>query len=237
MKSFKKEIIVGSIALFLFVLITLFVFVFNPVNFDTAVFNTVASIRSDFMTTVFNIITTLANKYFTVIFVVLTIIFLQNKNKSNYVVITKIEKSNNVLNRFMPWLIYGISVVVISVLFIVIKAIFQRIRPEDWFIVIETGYSFPSGHTATATILYGVLNLLILNSTNKKWLRTLSWGISSILILLVGLSRIYLGVHYATDVLGGLFLGIFVLCICNILIKKLNAKIDYTRKKQSENNI
>jgi len=237
MNKYKKELIFAAIGIILFVSIVLFVFVGDVASFDTAVFNAIASLRNDFMTVVFKIITTLADKYYTVIFVLLMILLLQNKDKNSYITITKKEKTNNLFNRFLPWIIFLLSVILISALFLVIKAIFQRARPIEWFLVTEDGYSFPSGHTATATILYGVIHLLILNSTQKNWLKSLSWFTSAVIIFLVGISRIYLGVHFATDVIGGLMLGGIVLSICNIFIKKYNIKIDLKKRLEKTNNL
>ena len=88
------------------------------------------------------------------------------------------------------------------------KRTFQRDRPAQVGYYAETGYSFPSGHSATAMTLYGLLDYWFARSSYRK--RSRIWlGIAAVsLILAVGFSRIYLGVHFLSDVLGGYLLGI-----------------------------
>lgn len=87
------------------------------------------------------------------------------------------------------------------------KRTFIRQRPAQVAYYTETGYSFPSGHSATATTLYGLLGYWLVRGRRRirhRWLV----GCSAVgLILVVGFSRIYLGVHFLSDVLGGYLLG------------------------------
>lgn len=87
------------------------------------------------------------------------------------------------------------------------KRTFIRQRPVAVAYYPETGYSFPSGHSATAMTLYGLLGYWLVRGRRRirsRWLV----GVSALgLILLVGFSRIYLGVHFLSDVLGGYLLG------------------------------
>ena len=90
----------------------------------------------------------------------------------------------------------------------ILKLIFHRARPRFRDTVQAlTSYSFPSGHTMIATVFYGALAALVIG-TSKSWpLRILSVAIALILILLVAFSRIYLGAHYLSDVLGAMAEG------------------------------
>jgi membrane-associated phospholipid phosphatase len=77
-----------------------------------------------------------------------------------------------------------------------------------------SGYSFASGHSIGATLLYGQLALLLVPMLKGRHGRGLTIGLAALLILLVGLSRIALGAHYLSDVLGGIVLGILWLILC-----------------------
>lgn len=91
----------------------------------------------------------------------------------------------------------------------VLKLIFMRERPDEalrW--MTETTSSFPSGHSIVVVCVFVLLTYFIITSPNtQKWLKYVMCGISASAIFLVAISRLILGVHYFTDVLGGLFLG------------------------------
>ncbi|GAB4038413.1 phosphatase PAP2 family protein [Spirosoma gilvum] len=110
------------------------------------------------------------------------------------------KKSRNIL-------ILWVLMVCVSLFVQVGKRTFIRERPVEVGYYTETGYSFPSGHSATAMTLYGLLGYWLVRGRKRirnRWLV----GFSAVsLILVVGFSRIYLGVHYLSDVLGGYLLG------------------------------
>lgn len=89
----------------------------------------------------------------------------------------------------------------------VIKHIVCRPRPDVLKLVKIGGYSFPSGHSMIAITLYGFLFTLVTCKIKKKWLRLLLQVLLVYLIFNVCISRIYVGVHYASDVFGGFTLG------------------------------
>ena len=93
-----------------------------------------------------------------------------------------------------------------------LKRLIERARPPvGWHAIVETGYSLPSNHATAAAALYGFLAYAALREAPERWRTTLVIFFLTI-ILLVGFSRLYLGVHYPTDVLGGFILGgLFVL--------------------------
>lgn len=123
---------------------------------------------------------------------------------------------------------YGIPVfvTVISsfVLNTVLKNIFLRPRPSVLRLVTETSYSFPSGHSMINAALYTILILLLLKNANKKGKRIIASISLVILFLIIGISRIYLGVHYFGDVLAGWVLGILVAFIVYLIFKKIESK-------------
>lgn len=87
------------------------------------------------------------------------------------------------------------------------KVFFHRARPEILVLVHATGYSFPSGHSMVSVAFYGYLIYLSVILLQKPW-KQLSSLLLSMLIFFIGLSRIYLGVHYASDVVGGFLAGL-----------------------------
>lgn len=107
----------------------------------------------------------------------------------------------------------GVNLIIITIFNQVFKAIVQRPRPIENRIISETGYSFPSGHSMVSMAFYGYLIYLIYKYIKNKYLKWTLIVIFSILILLIGLSRIYLGVHYISDVIGGFVFSIAYLII------------------------
>lgn len=86
---------------------------------------------------------------------------------------------------------------------LLLKLMFQRARPVLHRMIEVKGFSFPSGHAMAAFSLYGILAFLFWKHVRGGYGRALLLGCSGILIVGIGLSRIYLGVHYPSDVLGG----------------------------------
>jgi uncharacterized protein (TIRG00374 family) len=93
-----------------------------------------------------------------------------------------------------------------------VKLILHRPRPAGQ-LTFEPTYSFPSGHTVAAVTLFGGLALLIARRDLSWRLKTWAWAAAIALTFLVGLSRVYLGVHYSSDVIGGVVLGAVLLAV------------------------
>lgn len=115
-------------------------------------------------------------------------------------------------NKKIGFLI-GINLITITILNQLFKFILQRPRPTEYRIINETGYSFPSGHSMISMAFYGFLIYLIYKYVKNKKLKYISITLISILIIFIGISRIYLGVHYTSDVLAGFLFSISYLII------------------------
>ena len=137
-------------------------------------------------TKIFKGLTFLASAKFVAILCIILLIFIENKRIPIAIII----------NMLIMWGLIGI-----------LKNTFKRERPNINRLVDEKGYSYPSGHTMTATIFYGFIIFLIIISNLILPLKITLTTILVILVLLVGYTRIYLGVHYLSDVIGALLFG------------------------------
>jgi membrane-associated phospholipid phosphatase len=111
-----------------------------------------------------------------------------------------------------------------------LKLVFQRARPLDPVFEAARGFSYPSGHAMSAMTFYGLIIYIVWDKVNNK---TLKWTLTVLLliiVLLIGFSRVYLRVHYASDVLAGFSLGIVWLVISLRTISKIEK---YTKIKVS----
>jgi len=106
-----------------------------------------------------------------------------------------------------------------------LKRLFLRARPQwDNPILTLTSYSFPSGHTMLATVFYGTLCGFLLSRSHNLRTRVFAISIPLIMVPLVGFSRIYLGVHYLSDVLGAMAEGLAWLAVCLIAAETLQRR-------------
>jgi undecaprenyl-diphosphatase len=112
---------------------------------------------------------------------------------------------------------YGIATsagVIISTMFNnLLKVIFLRERPDVLRLINENSYSFPSGHSMINMTMYSLLAILLFNNIKNKTLKYLIPILVIFIPILMGLSRVYLGVHYITDVIGGWIFGLLITVI------------------------
>lgn len=147
---------------------------------------------SDFATPIAKFVTNFGGAIFLIVLTVLLVTIIKNK---------KIGLS-----------IFA-NLTIVTILNQLLKRVLQRPRPTEYRIIEETGYSFPSGHSMVSMALYGYLIYLIYKYVENKYVKWISISLLSVLICLIGISRIYLGVHYTSDVLGGFLISISYLVI------------------------
>lgn len=127
-------------------------------------------------------------------------------------------------NKWYGYLLSG-SYLLSGLVVLITKNIVARPRPLEALITIPSSFSFPSGHTLTSIVFY--MTLLYLMTENKEPVVKFIFSLLfSFLIVIVAFSRVCLGVHYFSDVIGGLLLGIpCLLCALNIIDKNFKEKL------------
>ena len=105
-----------------------------------------------------------------------------------------------------------------------IKLLISRDRPDFDRLVTGTGYSFPSGHVMAAVALWGLMPLVVSLYTRRRWLWWLSVAVSGGVILGIAVSRVYLGVHWFSDVTAGLIVGTFFLLAVETLLARQHTR-------------
>ena len=114
------------------------------------------------------------------------------------------------------------------VLMFLLKLIFHRERPLAPLLQAAKGFSFPSGHALMSVTFYGLLIFIAWQHITQIWLRWLISIMLGLLILIIGLSRVYLRVHYASDVLAGFCVGIVWLLLSLWILGRIEK---YSNKK------
>jgi membrane-associated phospholipid phosphatase len=100
--------------------------------------------------------------------------------------------------------LFAITMIGAGLLNMTLKLAFKRARPAPFFdLTPPETYSFPSGHSLTSAVFFGALAAILTARIRSRRVRTAIWIVSTAMFLLIGLSRIYLGVHHTTDVIAG----------------------------------
>lgn len=157
---------------------------------DAAVAVGLAEARTEPLTTLFSLITELGDVWFCIFAASLICLFLYAARQKKYVPELFIISIGSALT------VWGL------------KLLFALPRPVDPIALISIdSFSFPSGHAAAAATLYGFLIWMMVGAGKTDRTRTLLAGFFFFLIVLIGFSRLYLGVHYLTDVVAGYVVG------------------------------
>lgn len=186
----KKTLLFGSIGLFL--LLTLFVALKLTTPIDTTFSKWMFQLHNPVFTAFFRFITDFG--YIQILLILLVIILI-------------------VFHKYRFAYILPIHVTISVIFNMILKNIFARPRPEMIRLIDETGFSFPSGHAMVTMVAYGYLIYVVHHYIKQKWLRYSLIALLVFIIVSVGLSRIYLGVHYLTDVLAGYSISLFYLLV------------------------
>ena len=202
-KNFKWIIL--FICLAVFIKFTKDVFYKEIIKIDNLAYKYIVEhLRRDWLTIIMKIITSLGDEIAIIVFTIVSIIVAKNK---------KVK------------LAIAVNVIFITLLNTLIKIILKRPRPEGFNIIIEKGFCFPSGHSMISAAFYGLLIYFAYKYINNKKIKYIICTALSILILLIGISRIYLGVHFASDVIAGFVLSIaYLICFITITFKLIKLK-------------
>ena len=187
-----KRKIIGIILLIGFIIITLLLFTNNVSAYDEFIYKYIYLLRSSKCDIVFKTFTYLGNLIPVTIITMSLLVFLEKKDRS----------------------ILATSMIITLLTNQMIKYIIRRPRPPiEERLITQGGYSYPSGHSMLAMCLYGVLIYFTYTKVKDNKIKYLLISIFTIIILLIGMSRIYVRVHYPSDVLAGFLLTIIILII------------------------
>ncbi len=186
--KFKQKIIILSC---IFIIWTILVITNSLTLFDDKIYQFIIGFQNETLTSIMKVITSFANPLTIVSLCLISLLSLIWKYKAS---------------------IYLIIITIISTVFnFLTKNIVLRNRPNHLRLIEETGYSFPSGHAMGSIAFYGFIIFLLSKSKINKNLKIFLSVIISLTIFLIGISRIYVGVHYPSDIIGGFLLGYIIL--------------------------
>ena len=201
-KKIFKENYIYMIIILLMVVIFSFVMKSDLINkiliFDHKVIDAINTIVNSTLTSIFRIITHFGDFYIPFVILVWILVFLKNK---------------------WIFILQVCSYACAGIIIYLSKLLIARPRPTDALINMPKTYSFPSGHTFTSIIFYMVLVFLLTYKMDSKK-RTPLLVITFVFTMLIAFSRIYLGVHYFSDIVGGIILAIPCVFMFINIIKK-----------------
>ena len=173
---------------------------------DVYILSKISLLVNDKLTVIMKLVTSLCSPIFMLVLIVLAFILFKDK-------------------RLALGVLMALIFSVVSNL--ALKSFFSRERPLEFMLIDESGYSFPSGHSMVSIAFYGFLIYLCYKLIKDKKLKVIAIFSLSLIIALIAFSRLYLGVHYPTDVLAGLtsgyvFLGVYIIIFKRYIMKEKN---------------
>lgn len=190
---------IGAAALVVFAVILACVLTEHAAGFDDPVREFFYSLRGPVMTHVAVFITMLANKYVIIGLCLLLLIVPQTR-----------------LTFGVPLSAGALGTMLLNTL---IKHIVGRLRPDVLHLVVEEGYSFPSGHSIASMFFYGFAIWLVWRNVKNPAARNILTVLLAVPMLLIGPTRVYLGVHFPTDVLAAWCLAIAAIMLAIEIIR------------------
>nr|WP_051348386.1 phosphatase PAP2 family protein [Peribacillus kribbensis] len=191
-KQLSKAFLLCLLSLLGFALMAVLVSKHTIIRFDSTIISFVQGFESASLTAVMKFFTFIGGTIPVVVLSLVTMVFLYT-----------------VLKHRTELILFFAVMAGANVLFITLKLFFHRARPDLHRLAEATNYSFPSGHATMSLALYGSLAFLLWRHIKTHWGRVLLVCISILMILSIGISRIYLGVHYPSDILAGYFISGF----------------------------
>ena len=126
--------------------------------------------------------------------------------------------------------LFALTMIGAALLNMTLKLTFKRARPVPFFdLTAPESYSFPSGHSLASCVFFAGLAAILSGRVKRRRTRTIIWTVATIMFLLIGLSRIYLGVHYTTDVIAG-----FASALIWILVVRFVESESVKRRRRKE---
>lgn len=195
---------ISYLSLLGFLVIGIFVYIDRLNTFDFFIIGVIQGWESPVLTSIMTIFSFIGS-YQTIVIVsliVAVLLYVKGKHTSQIILLFVTIISTAIVNQILKYAI-------------------QRERPSFYRLAEATGYSFPSGHSMGAFAVYGMMTLILLKYIHSRRGQVLTLIASSLLILFVGMSRIYLGVHFPSDVIGGYLLSLFLITIILLEIQPI----------------
>jgi undecaprenyl-diphosphatase len=163
----------------------------QTVIFDSNITNIIISLRQPWLTNVMLFLTMLGSEVIIFSSVVIVIFLTKRKHRRESFI-------------FSILLLMGMTTTII------LKILLKVPRPHISALVVENSYSYPSGHALNSLLFYGIISYFIYHFTKNRTTSILVSILATILIFLIGISRIYLGVHHPSDVAAGFIAGFWL---------------------------
>lgn len=205
LKKFNKtKIILIVVPVIIFIFLAISIKAGISTNFETWVYNESVEHMSPILNNIIKCITHIGDGITVMIFCSILLLYSKTREKIGLPV--------------------SIAVISSEIVNLILKQIFARQRPNILQLVNETSYSFPSGHSMINATICTMLGILAIKYIYDKKKKIICLIICALLPLIIGFTRIYLGVHFFGDVLGGLLLGFTISVIVYTVLKKDNTK-------------